>query len=64
MEEKSNATLEKIHEAAMAEFLDKGFQGASLRRKKSLTPRWKKSMRRPWPNFWTRAFKGLLCGRS
>ena len=26
MEEKSNATLEKIHEAAMAEFLDKGFQ--------------------------------------
>ena len=46
MEEKSNATLKKIHEAAMAEF------------------RWKKSMRRPWPNFWTRAFKGLLCGRS
>ena len=31
MEEMSNATLEKIHEAAMAEFLDKGFQGASLR---------------------------------
>ncbi|MBC5723725.1 Uncharacterized HTH-type transcriptional regulator yvdT [uncultured Clostridium sp.] len=31
MEEKSNATLKKIHEAAMAEFLDKGFQGASLR---------------------------------
>ena len=31
MEEKSNATLEKIHEAAMAEFLDKGLQGASLR---------------------------------
>ena len=31
MEEKSNATLEKIHQAAMAEFLDKGFQGASLR---------------------------------
>ena len=31
MEEKSNVTLEKIHEAAMAEFLDKGFQGASLR---------------------------------
>ena len=31
MEEKSNLTLEKIHEAAMAEFLDKGFQGASLR---------------------------------
>ena len=31
MEEKSNATLEKIHEAAMAEFLDKAFQGASLR---------------------------------
>lgn len=31
MEEKSNATLEKVHEAAMAEFLDKGFQGASLR---------------------------------
>ena len=30
MEEKSNATLEKIHKAAMAEFLDKGFQGASL----------------------------------
>ena len=28
MEEKSNATLEKIHEAAMAEVLDKGFQGA------------------------------------
>ena len=33
MEEKSNATLEKIHEAAMAEFLDKGFQGASLRQR-------------------------------
>ena len=31
MEEKSNGTLEKIQEAAMAEFLDKGFQGASLR---------------------------------
>ena len=31
MEEKSNVTLEKIQEAAMAEFLDKGFQGASLR---------------------------------
>ena len=31
MEEKSNGTLEKIHEAAMAEFLDKGFLGASLR---------------------------------
>ena len=31
MQEKSNGTLEKIHEAAMAEFLDKGFQGASLR---------------------------------
>ena len=31
MEEKSSATLEKIQEAALAEFLDKGFQGASLR---------------------------------
>ena len=31
MEEKSNGTLEQINEAAMAEFLDKGFQGASLR---------------------------------
>ena len=31
MEEKSNATLEKIQEAALKEFLDKGFQGASLR---------------------------------
>ena len=31
MEEKSNLTLKKIQEAAMAEFLDKGFQGASLR---------------------------------
>ena len=31
MEEKSTATLEKLQEAAMAEFLDKGFQGASLR---------------------------------
>lgn len=31
MEEKSTATLEKIQEAAMSEFLDKGFQGASLR---------------------------------
>ena len=29
MEEKSNVTLEKIQEAAMSEFLDKGFQGAS-----------------------------------
>ena len=27
MEEKSNVTLEKIQEAAMSEFLDKGFQG-------------------------------------
>ena len=27
MEEKSTATLEKIQEAAMAEFLEKGFQG-------------------------------------
>ncbi len=31
MEEKLTATLEKIQEAALAEFLDKGFQGASLR---------------------------------
>ena len=31
MEEKSTATLEKIQEAALTEFLDKGFQGASLR---------------------------------
>ena len=31
MEEKSTATLEKIQEAAMSEFLDKGFLGASLR---------------------------------
>ena len=31
MEEKSTVTLKKIQEAAMAEFLDKGFQGASLR---------------------------------
>ena len=31
MEETSVTTLEKIQEAAMAEFLDKGFQGASLR---------------------------------
>ena len=31
MEEKSTATLEKIQDAALAEFLDKGFQGASLR---------------------------------
>ena len=31
MEEKSNLTLKKIQEAAMAEFLDKGFLGASLR---------------------------------
>ena len=31
MEEKSTATLKKIQEAAMAEFLDKGFLGASLR---------------------------------
>ena len=31
MEEKSTATLEKIQEAALAEFLEKGFQGASLR---------------------------------
>ena len=31
MEENSATTLEKIQEAAMAEFLDKGFQGASLR---------------------------------
>ena len=27
MEEKSNLTLKKIQEAAMAEFLDKGFLG-------------------------------------
>ena len=31
MEERTTATLEKIQEAARAEFLDKGFQGASLR---------------------------------
>ena len=31
VEETSVTTLEKIQEAAMAEFLDKGFQGASLR---------------------------------
>ena len=31
MEEKSTATLEKIQEAALREFLDKGFLGASLR---------------------------------
>ena len=31
MEEKSTATLEKIQETALTEFLDKGFQGASLR---------------------------------
>ena len=31
MEEKSNVTLEKIQEAAMGEFLDNGFQEASLR---------------------------------
>ena len=31
MEEKSTATLKKIQKAAMAEFLDKGFLGASLR---------------------------------
>ena len=31
MEERTSATLEKIQEAALAEFLDKGFQGASLR---------------------------------
>lgn len=31
MEEKSNATLERLQQAAMQEFLDKGFLGASLR---------------------------------
>ena len=31
MEEKSTATLEKIQRAAMEEFSEKGFQGASLR---------------------------------
>ena len=31
MEEKMSATLESIQQAAMQEFLDKGFQGASLR---------------------------------
>ena len=31
MEEKSTATLENIQEAALTEFLDKGFLGASLR---------------------------------
>ena len=31
MEEKISATLESIQQAAMQEFLDKGFQGASLR---------------------------------
>ena len=31
MEEKSTATLEKIQQAAMEEFSEKGFQGASLR---------------------------------
>ena len=32
MEEKSSTTLEKIQDAAMEEFLDKGFLGASLRK--------------------------------
>ena len=31
MEERTTATLEKNQEAARAEFLDKGFQGTSLR---------------------------------
>lgn len=31
MEDRSSATLENIQRAALAEFLDKGFQGASLR---------------------------------
>ena len=31
MDEKLTATLEKIQEAALTEFLDKGFLGASLR---------------------------------
>ena len=31
MEEKMSATLESIQQAAMQEFLDKGFLGASLR---------------------------------
>ena len=31
MDEKSSVTLERIQQAALAEFLDKGFQGASLR---------------------------------
>ena len=31
MEEKSTDTLERLQEAALAEFLDKGFQGASVR---------------------------------
>ena len=31
MEEKSTVTLEKIQQAAMEEFTEKGFQGASLR---------------------------------
>ena len=31
MEERSTATLEKIQQAALADFLDKGFLGASLR---------------------------------
>ena len=31
MEEKAPTTLEKIQDAAMEEFLDKGFLGASLR---------------------------------
>ena len=31
MEERTTATLEKIQESALAEFLDKGFQGTSLR---------------------------------
>ena len=31
MEEKSTATVEKIEQAALGEFLDKGFLGASLR---------------------------------
>lgn len=30
--EQGNSTLERIHEAAMAEFLANGYQGASLRR--------------------------------
>ena len=55
MEERSTATLEKIQQAALAEFLDKGFLGASLRQivKNAGVSTWAWSPVDVWTGWWT-----------